>query len=283
LATIAVLAVFVWLVVWGFGRIGRSFITDAARYQAIYEQLTLWLEGHGITVVGVWSEHFNVSWIARTVQQVATRLNMTFTFWLIATVYTILGLMEVDEMRQKVRALKNRETSRVLLDGCKAITAKLRRYMLVRTLMSTITGFLVWGVASLFGLEFAAEWGVIAFALNYIPFIGSTVATIFPAVFALAQFGSLQTALSVMVAMNAIQFIVGSYLEPRVSGSALSVSPFMVLFSVFFWAYLLGIFGAFIGVPITIAVLTFCEQHPDSRWVSDLLGRRDVSGKDESA
>ena len=130
---------------------------------------------------------------------------------------------------------------------------------------------LVWGFASLVGLELAAEWGVIAFALNYIPFIGPLVATVFPALFGIAQFGSLRMAVIVFACLNLIQFIVGSYLEPRIAGSALSISPFLVLFAVFFWTFTWGIAGAFIGVPIVIAALTLCEQHPSSRWFADLL------------
>ena len=76
--------------------------------------------------------------------------------------------------------------------------------------------------------------------------------------------------------LNLIQFLVGSYLEPRIAGNAVSLSPFMVLFAVFFWAFLWGIAGAFIGVPIVIAVMTICEQHPSSRWVADLFGAETV-------
>ena len=173
---------------------------------------------------------------------------------------------------QKLRAMANRDGARVLLDGSAASAAKFRKYMLIRTLMSVITGVLVWAFASLAGLQLAAEWGVIAFALNYIPFIGPFIATVFPTLFALAQFVSWQAALAVFACLNVIQFVIGSYIEPRVSGSALAISPFVVLFAVFFWTFLWGLFGAFIGVPITIALLTFCAQHPSSRWLSDLLG-----------
>jgi AI-2 transport protein TqsA len=76
----------------------------------------------------------------------------------------------------------------------------------------------------------------------------------------------------VFACLNIIQFAIGSYVEPRVSGNILSISPFVVLFSVFLWTFLWGLFGAFIGVPITIALLTFCAQHPSSRWLAELLG-----------
>ena len=78
-------------------------------------------------------------------------------------------------------------------------------------------------------------------------------------------------AVSVFIGLNFIQFLIGSYLEPRVAGAALSMSPFVVLFSVFFWAFLWGIPGAFIGLPIMIAVMTICGQFDGSRWVAELL------------
>ena len=120
--------------------------------------------------------------------------------------------------------------------------SKLRRFLLVRTIMSLSTGLLVWALSAAFGLRFAAEWGVIAFTLNYIPFIGPFVATLLPTLYALAQFGSPQSAAFIFVCLNVIQFIIGSYIEPRVAGYALAISPFIVLFSVFLWTFLWGLF-----------------------------------------
>lgn len=95
--------------------------------------------------------------------------------------------------------------------------------------------------------------------------------------FAMTQLSSWQAVMAVFVCLNLIQFIVGSYIEPRIAGNSLSISPAMVLFSVFFWSYMWGIFGAFIGVPITIDLLTFSELHPSSRWLAKLLGSPEVS------
>jgi predicted PurR-regulated permease PerM len=270
--TVVVFLAFASLVAWSFGRVGRWVVANAAQFQLLYEQATVWLDSYGIAVAGLWAEHFNVGWLVRAFQGITGRVNTTMSFWLVVLVYVILGLLEVDDAGRKVRALENREAARVLLDGSVATAIKFRKYMLVRTLMSVITGVLVWAFATFAGVQLAVEWGVIAFALNYIPFIGPFIATVFPTMFALAQFASWQTALFVFACLNAIQFVVGSYIEPRVSGTALSLSPFVVLFSVFFWTFMWGLAGAFIGVPITIAVLTICAQHGSSRWLADLLG-----------
>ena len=271
-ATIVVIGAFAWTITWAFSRVGRYIVTDAARFQLLYNQMADWLAGHGIVVESLWAEHFNVGWVLRAFQEITTRINGTLSFSLVVLIYVILGLMEVDDAARRLRGMKNQEAGRVLLSGGSLTAAKFRRYLLVRSLMSVVTGFLVWGFISLCGLPLAQEWGVIAFALNYIPFIGPLVATVLPTLFAIAQFAAWQNAILVFACLNLIQFLVGSYLEPRIAGSVLSMSPFMVLFAVFFWTFLWGIAGAFIGVPIVIAVLTICEQNASSRWVAELFG-----------
>ena len=151
--------------------------------------------------------------------------------------------------------------------------------MLVRTAMSVATGIAVWAFAEAMGLELATEWGVIAFVLNYVPFIGPLVATLLPTAVAALQFGTWQVALTVFLALQVIQFLSGSYVEPRLAGARLAVSPFMVLVAVFLGAFLWGIAGAFIGVPALIAALCVCEEFPGGRWVADLLSGREPDGR----
>lgn len=255
-----------------FGRVGRSLAADASRYQSLYEAMVVWLEDRGVSVAGLWAEHFNTGWLLSAARQITGRVNTTLSFWLVTLVYIMLGLLEVDDVRRKVQALGNQEVARMLIDATAATAVKFRKYMLVRTQMSVVTGLLVWALAWITGLQFAAEWGIIAFVLNYIPFIGPLIATLFPTLLEMAQFSTWQAVLGIFAGMNLIQFVVGSYVEPRVSGDVLSISPFVVLFAVFFWAFMWGLFGAFIGVPIVIAILTFCSYHPANRFIADLFG-----------
>jgi AI-2 transport protein TqsA len=259
------------LLAWGIGIVGRWLFSNAARFQELYGQVALWLEGHEIFVAGALSEYFDVNWLLRAFQQLTGRLHGFVSFALITLVFLMLGLLEVDTARRKLENLSNGELGRGLLIAFASIAAKFRRFMLVRTAMSILTGLAIWAFALIAGLELATAWGVIAFALNYIPFVGPFVATIFPTFFAIAQSESWQMAVVVFMCLNLIQFLIGSYLEPRVAGAALSISPFVVLLAVFFWMFLWGIPGALIGVPIMIAALTICEQYPASRWVAELL------------
>jgi len=275
--TLLIIAVLGYLIVWAFSTVGRWLIDNALRFQALYVQWTDWLEEHGILVTSFLVENFNAGWLIRAVQEIGRRLQGFVTFVVITFVFTALGLLEVEIARKNIETLNNKEAARAILQASTQIADKFQRYMLVRSAMSVLTGLVVWAFALVAGLELATAWGVIAFVLNYIPFIGPLIATVFPTVFALLQFGSWQLAVIVFVGLNVIQFLIGSYLEPRIAGAALSLSPFLVLFAVFFWAFLWGIPGAFIGVPIVIAALALCEQRESTRWIAALLSGRERS------
>jgi AI-2 transport protein TqsA len=275
LAVLVVLTLFVSLIVWGFGRIGQWVIDNAAKFQLFYVHLTTWLEGHGFAVANQIAESFNMSWLIRAAQQIGGRVQGLVSFIVIAFAFTVLGLLEVDVTQRNLARIENTGKGQVLSRAGADIAAKLQKYMLVRSVMSVLTGALIWAVTLLAGLELATAWGVIAFVLNYIPFIGPLIATVFPTLFAIAQFESLELALIIFVCLNLIQFLVGSYLEPRMAGAALSLSPFLVLFAVFFWTFLWGIPGAFIGVPIVIAALTVCAEYDSTQWVATLLSGRE--------
>ena len=274
LVTFLVVTVLGSMLIWSFSRVGQWVINDAARFQALYTQAADWLEGHGVSLATILAESFNVSWVVAAVQAVGGKTGSLVSFAIITFVFTVLGLLEVDIVRTNFELVHGAETGKRLMRTGADIASKFQKYMLVRTVMSALTGVVVWGFALVAGLELATAWGVIAFTLNYVPFIGPLVATVFPTIFAIAQFESWRLAIIVFSCLNLIQFLIGSYLEPRIAGAAVSVSPFLVLFAVFFWSLLWGIPGAFIGVPIVIALLTICEQHRSTRWIATLLSGR---------
>ncbi|MCK7476092.1 MAG: AI-2E family transporter [Rhodopseudomonas palustris] len=175
--TIAVIGT---LLTWGFSRAARWLIADAARFQAMYLQATEWFEGHGFAVAGLFGDVFTPGRMLSAAQKVGVWLQVILGFSAVTLVFTILGLLEVDLAAAKLRALPNVARAEALARAARDTAAKLQTYMLVRTAMSLITGALVAGFAALVGLPLAVEWGVIAFALNYIPFIGPFVATVIP-------------------------------------------------------------------------------------------------------
>ena len=88
----------------------------------------------------------------------------------------------------------------------------------------------------------------------------------------MTQFATWQAVLGTLICLSIIQFLVGSYVEPRLSGNALCISPLIVVFAIFFGTFLWGLFGAFIWVPIALAILTFWELASSNQGLVDRLG-----------
>jgi len=269
--SIVALSALLALSVWGIGQVSRWMIVNAAHLQDFYGLVTQWLESHGISVVGIFLERFDVAWLVRPAQELASIVRWLVAFTMLVLVFMMLALLEVRDVKMKLKAACPEEFAARMLRAGKLIAEKFRRYAVIRTIASVATGLMVGLLCWALGIELAKAWGVLAFVLNFIPFIGPFIATVLPALFAIVQFQSWEAAALIFAGVSLIQFLIGSYLEPRLSGSALSISPFLVVFAVFFAALLWGIPGAFMGVPLAIAVLTILEQYPSTAWVAELL------------
>jgi len=283
LLTLGVVIKLASMVAWGGGQIAQWVVENFDRLQNHYVSGTKWLEEHDIFIVSTVAEHFNASSLISVFQEIATRLNSLFGFSLLVFLFMAMGLLETDEFKANLESLGSQTHSARLMAAGARIGKKFRQYMLVRTLASVLTGLLVWGFSLVVGLELAAAWGVIAYALNYIPLIGTLVATVLPTIFAFAQTGSWELPALVLATLAIIQFLIGSYFEPLFTAKTLAISPFVVMFAVFFWGFIWGLPGTFIGVPILIAVLTICEQYPSCRWVAVLLSGRAPDAKSGAA
>jgi len=130
--------------------------------------------------VGPLSERFDVMWLVRLFQTLIGHINTLFGFAVLAFVFMMLALLETGDFRERLAIASKQAKGPDFAEVGKAVAAKFRKYMLVRTQMSALTGLAVWGFALVSGLELAPAWGILAFVLNYVPFIGSFVATLCP-------------------------------------------------------------------------------------------------------
>jgi AI-2 transport protein TqsA len=276
--TIAAVIAVSSMVTWALSVEREWLMGHAARFQSIYLDWARWLEEHEIFVVGPLTERFDAMWLVRLFQTLIGHINTLVGFAVLVFIFLMLALLETGDFRERLAQASKQAKGPDFAQVGEEIAAKIRKYMLVRTQMSALTGVAVWGWALISGLELAPAWGIIAFVVNYIPFIGSFVATLLPSIFAVAQFGTLHDSLFVFLGMFAIQFGIGNYLEPLVAGAALSISPLAVVFAVFFFGFLWGMPGAFLGVPILIAILMLCAHYQSTRWIATLL-----SGKPQAS
>jgi len=137
-----------------------------------------------------------------------------------------------------------------------------------------VTGLVGYVVLALVGVDFASFWGFTIFLLNYIPIIGSVVATLFPALLTLIQFDTFTPFLIVGIGLTSAQFIVGNVIEPKLMGSSLNLSPLVVLLSLALWGSLWGIPGMFLCIPIMVILLIVLSHFDATRPLAVMLSER---------
>ena len=154
-------------------------------------------------------------------------------------------------------------------------------YIGIKTFNSALTGLLSYAVLTYARLDFASFWGVIIFVLNFIPTVGSLIATALPAMLAMLQFGfdPINKFLTVLIGVGVIQFSIGNVLEPKLMGGSLNLSPLVILFSLALWGSLWGIPGMLLCVPFTVIATIVAKEIPEARPLAIVLsgdGRIDV-------
>ena len=166
------------------------------------------------------------------------------------------------------------ENADPILESLQTINDSVQQYLGLKTLISFLTGALVTIVLSFAGVDFALLWGVLTFILNFIPTIGSIVATVPPIAVTLFQSGSPGKTIIIAILLLCIQFLVGNVLEPKLMGRGLNLSPLVVLFSLIFWGWLWGIPGMLLSVPLTAAIRIAMEQIDATKTVAVLISSK---------
>ena len=147
----------------------------------------------------------------------------------------------------------------------------MERYMVIKTIVSLATGILMGTWLSILGVDFAILWGFLAFLLNYVPSVGSTIAAIPAVLLALVQLG-VGSAVLATVGYMAVNFILDNVIETKLLGKRLGLSTLVVFLSLIVWGSLLGPVGMVLCIPLTMTLKFACENDEGTRWIAVLLG-----------
>jgi predicted PurR-regulated permease PerM len=153
------------------------------------------------------------------------------------------------------------------------INRRIGAYLALKTLLGVVLGGLSWGAMLGVGLEFSGLWAVLTALLNYVPYIGSVLAIIFPVLMSVLQFGQVNEVLIVLLSLTVIHFVIGNILDPYLMGNSLNLSPFAILASMAIWSAIWGVAGAFLAVPITVSVIIIFSEFEMTRPVAILLSK----------
>jgi AI-2 transport protein TqsA len=276
LSTILVLTLLLFVCYLGgiffFGRV-TVFVGEYPRYQdklatIIQDVSSRWQ--HGFNPFGGidWPKQIG-SWVgalAGNVLSFISKLIMVIIF----LVFLLLGKPFFKYKLRKALPPDKAGTVDHIVSG---IASQISRYLYIQFLLSFVTGCLVWLALTLLKVDFAVSWGALAFFLNFIPTLGSIMASIPPILLALVQYyPQVWPAVTTALVLTTIQMVIGNGVAPKVMGDKLNLSPVVVLLSLIFWGWLWGITGAILSVPIAAAIKIVCENVEPLRPISVMMG-----------
>lgn len=151
-----------------------------------------------------------------------------------------------------------------------SLTADVRNYVVVLTGINMLVGLGDTVLLLVLGVPYPVLWGILAWFMGYIPSVGFWIALIPPVLLAYAEYG-LQTAAIVFVGYVLINGGVQNFVQPKIMGDRLRISPVVVFISLFLWTFLLGGIGAILAVPLTMLVLTILDYFEVTQPVAELM------------
>lgn len=199
---------------------------------------------------------------------------------ILISLYVVFLFVEQHFFTRKLNALfPNAEHRKLANSIISHIKRDTQTYLGIKTLLSLLTASASWLIMKWVGLDFAEFWALLIFFLNYIPNLGAIIATAFPAILALVQFNGWLPFVEITSGIIAVQFVVGNFLEPKLLGSSLNLSPFVILFALSLWGSIWGILGMFLSVPITVMMMILFAHFESTRPWAILLSQNGLINK----
>ncbi len=154
-----------------------------------------------------------------------------------------------------------------------SLNRQIQKYLAIKTMVSLLTGAVTAGILSVFGVDFALLLGFLTFILNFIPTIGSYIAVAIAVLIAFFQFGNSLIPIWILILLAIIQTVIGNFLDPRLMGRSLDLSPLLVIFALIFWGWLWGVMGMFLAVPLMAVIKIVFENIPSLKFLAVLMSK----------
>ncbi|MEL7117781.1 MAG: AI-2E family transporter [Bacteroidota bacterium] len=187
-------------------------------------------------------------------------------------IYCIFLLLEQGTFERKFRFLfKDEEKYAQAKNIMHRIDESFSKYILLKTFVSVLTGVLSYFALLLLKVDSPVLWSFLIFLLNYIPSIGSLLATAFPVIVAMLQYGEVMPGIYVLLVVGAIQLVVGNFIDPKLMGDSLNISSLVVLLALVVWGAIWGVLGMVLSVPITVMLIIIFSNFEATRPIAILL------------
>ncbi|MGJ8657194.1 MAG: AI-2E family transporter [Akkermansiaceae bacterium] len=217
-----------------------------------------------------------LDWIRDALRHLLSIIGTSFVIMLL----TVFMLSEARMFGRRFNAIC--EAQGPNLQRMLSATKDIQKYLGIKTLISMATGLLAGILCWQMGLEFPLLWGILAFALNFIPAVGSVIAGIPPVLLSLLNNGSLPDAAIIGGGYLIINGFLGNFLEPTLLGRRFGISTVVVILSVLFWGWLWGPIGMLMAVPLTMLLKVAMDNSSDFRWIAVAISKESKKNEAEN-
>jgi AI-2 transport protein TqsA len=254
----------------------NSFIKEYPKYATRYTEISSQIEAMVLQRFDI-SFNFStdINWqgaLRDYLVRLSGSLINFFSSLIMIIIFLIFLLLEKPLFKYKLARAFDEETGRHIGRIIEHINQQVGRYINLKFFISLATGLFVWFFLLVIGVDFPIVWGVLAFLLNFIPSIGSFVLVVITITMGVVQFYPDMGKISIVaIMMIATQVTIGNFLDPRLQGRRLNISPLLILFSLIFWGWIWGVMGMFLSVPIMVVIQITCENIPPLRPIAVMM------------
>ena len=271
---LALFCIFGLLAVIVVGSSAIDFTHNISEYQAKLhqqmEQLDNFLASKGVHLKGKGPKKIlNPETAMKYVGQLFEELSTLLANGFIVLLMVVFLSLEAGGLPAKLLAVFGDDDK--LRRQLEKFSASVKHYMFIQTMVSIVTGALISICLLVIGVEYPFMWGILAFAFNFIPNIGSIIAAVPAVLLAMVQLGP-GMGLVVAICYLVINMVMGNVVEPRFMGKALGLSTSVVFISLLFWGWIFGPVGMLLSVVLTMKLKIWLDSNEDTKWMAMVLG-----------
>lgn len=221
----------------------------------------------------LWSKTLDAGKVANFFLRSMNQVFSFFSTFVLIFVFLIFMLSGRGKLKSKIERAFSDQRAAQISQVIDKIDRQVQKYLLIKTGISFISGIVTMVVLLAFGVDFAVLFGFLTFLLNYIPSLGSIASMGLASIVAAFQFGSVFPALWILLLLAGLDAAISNFLEPKLMGQGLGLSPLVVLFSLFFWGWLWGIPGMILAVPLMAIIKIVCANVPALTPVAVIMSK----------
>jgi predicted PurR-regulated permease PerM len=257
----------------------KDFLTNLPTYEEKFKSLVLNLlhltQGYGLAIDKTKiMESLNFSSFFGVTTNIIGSISTFLSKFLLVVIGVAFILAESKSFQTKLKVIFRNNAKK--LEHFNLFSYNIQKYFVVKSFTSFLTGFIITIMLSFFGVDYPILWGVIAMLFNFVPVVGSIIAS-FPAILLALMNLDINVTIWVTIFYIIINISISNILEPKLMGKELGLSPLIIFFSLIFWGYILGTVGLFLAVPITMTLKIAFDSNTSTHWLGILMS--DLSRK----